>query len=126
VTATSDVVNNGNLGFVANSEWSGNITETNPTLRFHATGQLTIISPNAQNIISGLAQTIVGGSNQTSSGSGTTIVLGAGQQIAQSLAVLSTPAFQTAITPQNVDQVEQTSDQESIDVTGTRKYFLGQ
>jgi hypothetical protein len=129
ISASSTVLNNGNLGFVANSTWNGNITETNPTLVFHGTGQFTVISPNAQNIVSGLAQTIVSGNSSTSSSGGTgltLITISPANAIASALAVLSTPAFQTAITPENLDEVQQQSDQVGIDVTGTRKYFLGQ
>ncbi len=42
-SASGTITDNGNLGMVANSEWNGNITSTNPTLVFHGTGQLTVI-----------------------------------------------------------------------------------
>ncbi len=59
VNATTNVVNNGSLGFVANSEWNGTIGPVQPTLKFKGEGQLTVLSPDVQPLLSNLAQQIV-------------------------------------------------------------------
>ncbi len=69
-SASGTITNNGNLGMVANSEWNGNITSTNPTLVFHGTGQLTVIPPNVQSLIGSLAQSVISSQNSSSSSSG--------------------------------------------------------
>jgi len=112
VNATTTVVDNGSLGFVANSEWSGKITKTNPTLEFEGEGELTVLSPSVEPLLSSLAQQIV----QAATGSNTV-------NIASALSVLSNSAFLNAVTPQNLSDVSDAADTVHISVSGTRKYF---
>jgi len=53
-TNSTNVVANGR-SFVANLNWKGKITATQPQLRFNGTGEMAIISPTGQSAIAGLA-----------------------------------------------------------------------
>lgn len=112
VNATTTVVNNGSLGFVANSEWSAGIGPMEPNLEFSGEGELTVLTPSVQPLLSNLAQQII----TASSGNVT--------NVASSLAVLSTSSFLANVTPQNLAEVDAAAEHIHIIVSGTRKFFL--
>lgn len=118
VNASSSVVNNGGRGFVANGNFVAKITKTYPQLRFSGTGQLTLINPDAQSIVAGLAQQIAESLAEISTDEDTTVVL------TDVFDFLSDPDFLAAITPKTIDEVSESSETLKMTVTGSRRYFL--
>lgn len=119
VNSSTSVVNNGGRGFVANSNFVAKITKTYPELRFAGTGELTVISPDAQPIISQLAQTIAEGLVEVEPGADGDVI------IINPFGFLSDPAFIDAITPQNIDDVQENMETLKMKVNGNRRFFLG-
>ncbi|WP_038159548.1 hypothetical protein [Verrucomicrobium sp. BvORR106] len=119
VNSSTSVVNNGGRGFVANTNFVAKITKTYPELRFSGTGKITLISPDAQPIISGLAQQIAESLSDIQAGDDGTVDFGA------LFDFLSDPDFLAAITPKNIDQVQENAETYKMNVYGNRRFFLG-
>jgi hypothetical protein len=68
-TFSSNTVTSSGRSYVANVNWKGKITATQPQLRYSGSGEISIISPTGQAAIAGLAYTaysgLIGAINQS-------------------------------------------------------------
>jgi hypothetical protein len=119
VNSSTSVVNNGGRGFVANTNFVAKITKTYPELRFAGTGKITLISPDAQPIISGLAQQIAESLSDIQAGDDGTVDFGS------LFDFLSDPDFLAAITPKDINEVQENAETQKLTVYGNRRFFLG-
>lgn len=119
VNSSTSVVNNGGRGFVANSNFVAKITKTYPELRFSGSGKITLLSPDAQPIIANLAQQIAESLSDIQAGDDGTVDFGA------LFDFLSDPDFLAAITPKNIDEVQENAETIPMKVFGSRRFFLG-
>ena len=129
VTDSGSVVANGR-SYVANVDWSADITDTAPQVRWTGEGELVIMSPNGRETIAGLAYNgysgLISSINTAVSSQGSTAIFGidvglfADAQTAINNALGALSPFLTGTGPQNsLDEAESAK----ITVTGYLRYF---
>ena len=118
VNSSTSVVNNGGRGFVANTNFVAKITKTYPEVRFSGNGELTILSPDVQSILSQLAQTVAEGLSEIEIPEDSVVII-------DPFGFLTDPEFLAAITPQNIDEVQENAETIKMKVFGSRRFFLG-
>lgn len=121
--ATTNLFNNGNVGFPCNTNFNCKITNEYPILRFNGRGELTVINPSLGTAIFTAIATVIAAQAPLPAAIPPPSTVGQVQNYItalQSLAQGGGPLIPTA------QQVKQNSDRVPMNVFGSRVFFISQ